>query len=299
MDNTTRELPQTAVIYVGKDRDYRTVQEAVDAIPEDNTTPVMLKLDPGVYTEAVRIPGTKPYITLIGTGDKAEDTVISYDNYAGRKRENGDMTGTFRSATVSIYANDCGACNLTFRNSYDGVSGAEGGRQALALYASGERLVFTNCRFLGKQDTLYVRDGSQLYEKCYIEGDVDFIFGAARTVFESCEIRSLVHSRREPGAVQGYVAARVRIWRRNSDLFSVTAGSFLIARSRPFIWVGRGTRALILLPSEARIISNASSARIFIRTDGRIWAGSWGGTRDSANTGASGPALRFRQNVPC
>ena len=207
MNNTTRELPQTAVIYVGKDGDYRTIQEAVDAIAEDNTTPVMLKLAPGVYTEAVRIPGTKPYITLIGTGDTPEDTVISYDNYAGRKRENGDMTGTFRSATVSIYANDCGAYNLTFRNSYDGISGAEGGRQALALYASGERLVFKNCRFLGKQDTLYVRDGSQLYENCYIEGDVDFIFGAARTVFESCEIRSLAHTRREPGTTQGYVAA--------------------------------------------------------------------------------------------
>ena len=58
MNNTTRELPQTAVIYVGKDGDYRTIQEAVDAIAEDNTTPVMLKLAPGVYTEAVWIPGT-------------------------------------------------------------------------------------------------------------------------------------------------------------------------------------------------------------------------------------------------
>ena len=207
MDNQVRELPQTAIMYVAKPRsgytgDYATVQEAIDALPEGNTTPVIIYLRPGVYREAVRISGDKPFITLIGEGD----VKISYDNYAGRKRENGDMTGTFRSATVSVYANHFTAKNITFENFFDGDGGA-GGRQALAFYGSGEHLVLENCRFLGKQDTLYTRDGSQYYKDCYIEGDVDFIFGAARTYFENCTIRSLVMERRRSGEAQGYVAA--------------------------------------------------------------------------------------------
>lgn len=211
MDNVTRELPQTAILYVAKPRsgytgDYATVQEAIDAIPEGNTTPVQIYLRPGVYREAVRIGGDKPFITLIGEGDKPEDVCITYDNYAGRKRENGDMTGTFRSATVSVYANHFTARNITFENAFDGA-GDVGGRQALAFYGSGEHMILDRCRFLGRQDTLYTRDGSQLYQDCYIEGDVDFIFGAARAVFENCTICSKARAGAKAGEIQGYVAA--------------------------------------------------------------------------------------------
>ena len=206
-----QELPETAVVYVGRREngervDYLTVQEAVDAIPAENDTPVILYVLPGVYREAVRVSGCKPHIYLVGLGEKPEDVIITYDNYAGRKRENGDMTGTFRSATVSVYANHFTAENITFRNSFDGDDNV-GGRQALAFYASGEHIVCRNCRFLGKQDTLYTRDGSQLYENCYIEGDVDFIFGGARAVFDRCTIRSLARCFKDPASVQGYVCA--------------------------------------------------------------------------------------------
>lgn len=211
MDNQNRELPQNAIIYVAKPRsgysgDYATVQEAIDAIPEGNTTPVTIYLRPGTYREAVRISGDKPFITLIGEGETPEDVCIAYDNYAGRKRENGDMTGTFRSATVSVYANHFTAQNLTFANTFDGARDV-GGRQALAFYGSGEHMKLIHCRFLGKQDTLYTRDGSQYYKDCYIEGDVDFIFGAARVVFEHCHIHSLQRTNAQPGEVHGYVAA--------------------------------------------------------------------------------------------
>ena len=119
MNNQNRELPQNAILYVAKPRsgytgDFATLQEAIDAIPEGNTTPVTIYLRPGTYREAVRISGDKPYITLVGEGETPEEVCIAYDNYAGRKRENGDMTGTFRSATVSVYANHFTAKNLTF-----------------------------------------------------------------------------------------------------------------------------------------------------------------------------------------
>ena len=205
------ELPQTAVIYVGRREngepaDYVTVQEAVDAIPAGNKTPVLMYLLPGRYREVVRVNGDKPMITMVGCGAKPEDVVITYDNYAGIKLENGEILGTFRSATVSVYADEFRAQNLTFENTYLRTLG-EIHTQSVAFYASGEHMVFDNCRFVSKQDTLYTRDGSQLYRNCYIEGDVDFIFGGARAIFDHCTIFSRVRPERGPGQTQGFVTA--------------------------------------------------------------------------------------------
>ncbi len=61
--------------------------------------------------------------------------------------------------------------------------------QALALRADGDRLVFRHCRFLGWQDTILANRGRHYFEDCYIEGHVDFIFGAATAYFNRCDIR--------------------------------------------------------------------------------------------------------------
>lgn len=211
-DNQLRELPQTATIYVSApdseaSGDYVTIQEAINAIPKGNTTPVRIYLRPGTYCETVRIPGDKPFITLFGDPEHPERVKIVYENYAGKKWPNGDITGTFRSAVVSCYANHFRAEGITIENLFDGKADEGGGRQALAFYASGEHIVIEKCRFIGKQDTLYTRDGSQLYKKCYIEGDVDFIFGAARAVFDSCTIHSVLSFDPQSKQELGYVAA--------------------------------------------------------------------------------------------
>ncbi len=179
-----QELPQISHTYVAQDgsADYRTVQEAIDAVPLHNDRPVYIHIAPGTYKEKLVISGDKPHICL--EGDKAENTVLTYDDFGGKVMENGDIASTFRSGSVNIYANHISARNLTFEN----TSNSPVGHQALALYASGEHLFFENCHFYGRQDTLYAKDGTQLYQNCYIEGDVDFIFGGARAVFESCHI---------------------------------------------------------------------------------------------------------------
>ena len=85
--------------------------------------------------------------------------------------------------------------------------------QAIAVYAEGDRISFESCRILGHQDTLFTgplpykeiekggfkgptefaerKVGRQLYSSCYIEGEVDFIFGSAAATFEGCELFSL------------------------------------------------------------------------------------------------------------
>jgi pectin methylesterase-like acyl-CoA thioesterase len=59
-----------------------------------------------------------------------------------------------------------------------------------------DRVVFRNCRLLGNQDTLFTgMDGSrQYYDRCYIEGTTDFIFGPATAWFERCTIHSKKNS---------------------------------------------------------------------------------------------------------
>ena len=110
---------------------------------------------------------------------------MTYDLNANLKGLDGKPIGTFHTPTVTIDADDFTAENLTFANS----AGAVG--QALALRVDGDRAAFRNCRFLGWQDTILLNRGRQYFDHCYIEGAVDFIFGAATAWFEDCQINCL------------------------------------------------------------------------------------------------------------
>jgi pectin methylesterase-like acyl-CoA thioesterase len=191
-------------ITVAKDGsgDYTTVQEAIDAVPVNNTIPTMIYVKNGVYKEVVTIPNNKPFITL--TGESADDTIITYDNYAGKDNGVGGTIGTSGSASVYLRASDFRAENLTFENSFDESSTDVSGKQAVAVYASGDRMYFKNVRFIGNQDTLYTHSGSQYFYQSYIEGDVDFIFGGARIVIEDSQIHSLD---RGSSTNNGYITA--------------------------------------------------------------------------------------------
>src|SRR5690625_5873728 len=90
-------------------------------------------------------------------GESETGTIITYDNYAGRDNGVGGELGTSGSASVFLRANDFRAENLTFENSFDENQDVEG-KQAVAVYASGERMYFKNVRFIGNQDTLYTQD---------------------------------------------------------------------------------------------------------------------------------------------
>lgn len=189
---------------VSKDGDgeFKTVQEAVDALPEYSHEKKEILIKKGIYKEVVRIPATKPFVKLIG--ENKNDTVITYDNYAGKEKEGGGRYGTSGSASVFIYADDFEAENLTFENSFDRTKVDTTGTQAVAVYAKGNRMIFKHSRFIGRQDTLFVNDGAQYFDQCYIEGDVDFIFGGARAVFENCRIHS---TDRGSATNNGYVTA--------------------------------------------------------------------------------------------
>lgn len=78
--------------------DYRTAQEAIDAVPLCNTRRTIIRLSPGIYKQPVYVPKTKNLITLAGLGP--ELTVLTWNNTATKIEHHQVMYGPF-SATLS------------------------------------------------------------------------------------------------------------------------------------------------------------------------------------------------------
>jgi pectinesterase len=160
------------------------VQEAIMAVPAGSAdNPVVIRIKPGTYRELIYVQREKRFFRLVG--EDARRTVLTYDLNANITGKDGKPIGTFRTPSTVIDADDFTAENITFENSAGPVG------QALAVRVDGDRVVFRNCRFLGWQDTILLNRGRQYFENCYIEGHVDFIFGAATAFFERCHIHCL------------------------------------------------------------------------------------------------------------
>jgi len=181
---TSRVCAQAKTIAISPDAscDYTSIQSAINAVPEDNKAPATIHLKSGVYKEKITIPRNKPFITFVG--DDAKTTILTNDWNTHHVGPTGREVGTMGSASVRIDAPNFTAENITFEN----TAGDNG--QAVALAATSDRQVFRNCRMIGWQDTLYANGGRQYYDRCYIEGRVDFIFGNATAVFDHCLIHS-------------------------------------------------------------------------------------------------------------
>lgn len=61
----------------------------------------------------------------------------------------------------------------------------EDGKQAAALRVTGDKAMFYRVRVLGSQDTLNDATGSHYFYQCHIQGNVDFIFGNAKSLYQA------------------------------------------------------------------------------------------------------------------
>ena len=168
---------------------YRTVQAALNAVPEGNDKPVTIFVRNGRYREVVIVDATKNFIRLVG--EDKNKTILTFDNHAGTRLPNGDTLNTWTCASFFIYGNDFAAENITFENNAGFTAG-----QAVALRIEGNRASFRNCRMVGNQDVLFLSGSGvkHYFRDCYIEGTTDFIFGAATAVFKNCHIHSRKNS---------------------------------------------------------------------------------------------------------
>ena len=161
---------------------FKTVQDAFNAVPDfrKNTTTILIR--PGIYKEKLVLAGSKTNVKLVG--EDPLKTILTYDDFAARKNKFGEEMGTTGSSSFYIFGDGFSAENITFENAAGPVG------QAVAVRISGDMITFTNCRFLGNQDTLYPHSekSRQYYKDCYIEGTVDFIFGWSTAFFDHCTI---------------------------------------------------------------------------------------------------------------
>jgi polygalacturonase len=211
--------PEDKNLYVAADGtgDFYSIQRALDVAKEGS----VVMVSPGAYREMLTVD--KPNITIRSNNPDASKTVVVNDRSAG---QNGD---TLHSATVNVTADNFSAENITFENDYNKTHAQVWqGSQALALLVTGDRAVFHNVRLLGNQDTVYVGSrgceageknctpARQYFSDCYIAGNVDFIFGDGKAVFDHCEIHSTPHdggfitaqSKHYPGEDSGFVLNR-------------------------------------------------------------------------------------------
>ncbi|UXY19089.1 pectinesterase family protein [Streptomyces cynarae] len=192
---SARLTGKTLYVHPGGAGDFTSVQAAVTAASGDGYT---LVIAPGTYRETVVVDAVRTGMTWIGASGNARDVVIVYDNANGTPKPGGGTHGTTGSATTTVQADGFTARHLTFTNDFLRADHPEiTGTQAVAIKVQGDRSAFERCRFLGHQDTLYADSmalgtfARQYYRDCYVEGDVDFVFGRATAVFEGCHFRTV------------------------------------------------------------------------------------------------------------
>lgn len=159
----------------------------------------------------------------------------SNGSYSFKNPGSGSTSGSYWNATVVVYADGFQADGIIFENSFNQYisekeandvvvleSGNKGVRPttvgdtsvqyrdfveragALSI-ASGTEIYFNNCKFIGRQDTLYGQSGSVVaFNKCDILGAVDYIYGGMTAVFNEC---NLVMNTSEKNSDQAYLTA--------------------------------------------------------------------------------------------
>ncbi|KAJ1405064.1 Pectinesterase, catalytic [Sesbania bispinosa] len=170
--------PDVTVCKEGGNECYKTVQEAVNAAPDNGVDgkKFVIYIKEGVYEETVRVPLEKRNVVFLGDG--MGKTVITGSANVGQP----GMT-TYNSATLAVLGDGFMAKDLTIQN----TAGPDA-HQAVAFRLDSDLSVIENCEFIGNQDTLYAHSLRQFYKSCRIVGNVDFIFGNSAAIFQDCQI---------------------------------------------------------------------------------------------------------------
>ncbi|MED6224227.1 hypothetical protein PIB30_081880 [Stylosanthes scabra] len=163
-------IKANAVVAQDGSGNYKTISEAIAAATGGR---FVIYVKAGTYKEKIR--AHKNGITLIGEGKYSTVIVGSASVRGGASLPD--------TATFTIFGDGFIAKDIGFHNN----AGPQG-EQAVALYIASDRAVLFRCSIAGYQDTIYAHSLRQFYRECDIYGTIDFIFGNAAAVFQSCNI---------------------------------------------------------------------------------------------------------------
>jgi pectinesterase len=176
-------------IVVAKDEtgNFKTVQEALTAVPDRSEKRTIIFIRNGIYIEKLVLPPSKINVTMIG--ENVDSVILTNDDHSGKKFGE-DTLNTFSSYSFSIQADGFIAEHITFENSAGRFAG-----QAVVVTVKSDRVIFKNCRLIGNQDTFFTEGTGRCYiDSCYIEGTTDFTFGSSIAAFEDCTLHSKKNS---------------------------------------------------------------------------------------------------------
>lgn len=178
----------------------------------------------------------------------------SNGSYSFKNPGAGTTSGSYWNSTVVVYASGFQADGIIFENSYNQYIsekeandvlvmevGNKGERPttvgdtsvqvksfveragAMAIAKGCEEVYFNNCKFVGRQDTLYGAEGSTVaFNQCDILGACDFIYGGMTAVFNEC---NLVMNTSEASADMAYITAAQQSTARGFLFYACTVKS--------------------------------------------------------------------------
>lgn len=181
---------------------YLSINDSINEYLRKCKNGDVLYLSEGIYEEKIKI--SVEGIKIIGN-----NTTIQYKDYYNKVGKDNKELLTVRTYTLMVAADNVTLENLTIKNL--ALDNNKYG-QAVALHVIGDNFKANHLKLIGGQDTLLAgpipydltirykdllpqdeltqKKSHQYYEDCYIEGNVDFIFGCGICLFESCTIHS-------------------------------------------------------------------------------------------------------------
>ncbi|KAH6787574.1 Plant invertase/pectin methylesterase inhibitor superfamily [Perilla frutescens var. hirtella] len=179
-DDSGNQVVVSNITVVSQDGswNFTSINDAVNAAPNNTDGSngyFLIYVTAGVYEEYVSIPKNKKYLMMVGAG--INETIITGN------RSVVDGWTTFNCSTFTVVATGFFGMGMTFRNTAGAIK-----HQAVAVRNGADLSTFYSCSFEAYQDTLYVHSLRQFYLECDVYGTVDFIFGNAAAVFQSCNL---------------------------------------------------------------------------------------------------------------
>jgi len=200
--NLYAQTSKKIIVDINGKGNFKTIQEAINSLPDSSATPRVIHILPGTYHEKIFI--TKHNIIL--QGDDRDKTIITYD--IARDEWRCDHKDDWGVATMNLNGNDITFINLTIANDY-GFNQKESrtvicvsdsthqkvitntGHQMALRTMRSTRLKAINCHFRAfAGDTVSpwnLIDGMFYFKDCVMEGGVDFYCPRGWAYAENCK----------------------------------------------------------------------------------------------------------------
>ncbi|KAG8370528.1 hypothetical protein BUALT_Bualt14G0126200 [Buddleja alternifolia] len=202
---------RTVTVDPNGQEDFKSVQAAVDHVPNGNSEWIIIHITKGVYREKVNIPHNKPYIFMRGDGRGKTSIVWSQSS-----------VHNYDSATFKVEAPHFVVFGISFKNTAPAVITRKmENNKSVAVFVGADKVAFYQCAFFSNQNTLFDYKGRHYYDNCYIQGSIDFIFGRGQAMFHDCELFVIANSRDE---IRGSITANYRQRHSESSGFVFVKG---------------------------------------------------------------------------